>query len=140
MTTDKQKAANQTNAKKSTGPQSKAGKMVSRRNALTHGLTGEIIFHPGESPEAYRKLRREYHEEFKPYGPYQTELVERLVSIDWRLRRVLNWKPFSSVHQGIAMIWILFRARSALMKHLREGSVRLLIMTTWRNSAVMSGG
>jgi hypothetical protein len=92
MTTEKQKSANQANAKKSTGPKSKAGKMVSRRNALTHGLTGEIIFHPGESPDEYRKLRREYHQEFKPFGRYETELVERLVVIDWRLRRVLNFE------------------------------------------------
>ena len=81
MTTDKQKAANTENAKKSTGPRSKAGKTVSRRNALTHGLTGEIIFHPGESPDEYRKLRREYHQEFKPFGRYETELEILLLAL-----------------------------------------------------------
>jgi hypothetical protein len=38
MATDAQIAANQRNAKRSTGPRSKAGRAVSRRNALRDGL------------------------------------------------------------------------------------------------------
>jgi len=40
MATDLQIAANRTNAAKSTGPRTAAGKDASRRNALTHGLSG----------------------------------------------------------------------------------------------------
>jgi hypothetical protein len=39
MATEKQIAANRTNAKRSTGPKSRAGKMVSSRNAYRHGLS-----------------------------------------------------------------------------------------------------
>ena len=39
MATEKQIAANRANARRSTGPKSAAGKMVSSRNAYRHGLT-----------------------------------------------------------------------------------------------------
>jgi hypothetical protein len=42
MTTDRQIAANRNNAKKSTGPRSSAGRAVSRRNALRHGMAIDI--------------------------------------------------------------------------------------------------
>jgi hypothetical protein len=42
MPSDQQIAANRNNAKKSTGPRSKAGREVSRRNALRHGLAIDI--------------------------------------------------------------------------------------------------
>jgi len=38
MTSDQQVAANRKNAKKSTGPRSKTGREISRRNALRYGL------------------------------------------------------------------------------------------------------
>ena len=40
MATDKQIAANRANAKRSTGPKTALGKMVSSRNAYSHGLSG----------------------------------------------------------------------------------------------------
>jgi PHD/YefM family antitoxin component YafN of YafNO toxin-antitoxin module len=39
VATEKQIAANRANARRSTGPKSAAGKMVSSRNAYRHGLT-----------------------------------------------------------------------------------------------------
>ncbi len=42
MTTDRQIAANRDNARKSSGPRSKEGRAVSRRNALRHGLAIDI--------------------------------------------------------------------------------------------------
>jgi len=42
MTTDRQIAANRSNAKKATGPRTIAGREVSRRNALRHGLAIDI--------------------------------------------------------------------------------------------------
>ena len=43
MTSAKQIAANQENAKRSTGPKTKAGKIRSRKNALRHGLASVIL-------------------------------------------------------------------------------------------------
>jgi|SRR3981081_2178354 hypothetical protein len=42
MSSDRQIAANQNNAKRSTGPRSKAGREVSRHNARRHGLAIDI--------------------------------------------------------------------------------------------------
>jgi hypothetical protein len=42
MSSDRQIAANQNNAKRSTGPRSEAGRVASRRNARRHGLATDI--------------------------------------------------------------------------------------------------
>jgi hypothetical protein len=42
MTSERKIAANQNNAQKSTGPSSKAGREISRRNSLRHGLAIDI--------------------------------------------------------------------------------------------------
>jgi hypothetical protein len=46
MTSDQQIAANQNNARKSTGPRSKAGRAVSSRNAVQHRLAIDIRSDP----------------------------------------------------------------------------------------------
>jgi hypothetical protein len=46
MATDKQIAANQANALRSTGPKTTAGKLKSSRNAYRHGLSGEMPLDP----------------------------------------------------------------------------------------------
>ena len=49
MTTALKIAANRRNAKRSTGPRTEAGKAISRRNALTHGLTSaKLVLIDGE--------------------------------------------------------------------------------------------
>ena len=46
MASEKQIAANRANAKRSTGPKTLAGKMVSSRNAYRHGLSGSLPLEP----------------------------------------------------------------------------------------------
>jgi len=46
MASERQIAANRRNAKKSTGPRSKAGREASRRNARRHGLAVAIETDP----------------------------------------------------------------------------------------------
>lgn len=48
--------ANRANAKRSTGPRTKAGKAISRRNALKHGITSRAIDLPAEITTADRRL------------------------------------------------------------------------------------
>ena len=88
MTTRKQIEANQSNAKKSTGPKTEAGKRRSRRNARKHGLTAEVLVTRDEDGDKFSELREALMEEHDPQTTMECDLVERIASIVWRLRRV----------------------------------------------------
>ena len=51
MTSYRKIEANRRNALKSTGPKTEAGKQVSRRNAVRHGLTAETVLSALEDAE-----------------------------------------------------------------------------------------
>jgi hypothetical protein len=87
MTTLRQLEANRRNALKSTGPRTESGKAQSRRNALRHGFTAETVIEPLEAPEEYRQFERAIVSEYLPQTPVEQELVHRLASLFWRLRR-----------------------------------------------------
>jgi hypothetical protein len=88
MATPKQSAANRTNAQKSSGPRTSAGKAISRFNALKHGIYAvhQIMF--DEKPEDLAELTAEYHEHHRPADPKERILVDILVQSEWRLRRM----------------------------------------------------
>jgi hypothetical protein len=87
MTSDKQLHANRANATKSPGPRSQAGKARSRLNSRKHGLTAKMLIIVGENAD-FDQLRAELMAEHDPQSVLETELVERLAGILWRLRRV----------------------------------------------------
>jgi hypothetical protein len=87
MTSLKQIEANRRNALKSTGPTSDAGKAHSRRNAIRHGLTAETVVEPLEDPEEYKAFEISITFEFDAQTAVERELVLRLASVLWRLRR-----------------------------------------------------
>lgn len=87
MVSSRQIAANRLNARKSTGPRTLAGKHRSRRNALRHGLTAETLIDVFEHPDDYWAFQRHILRAFKPRSTIEQELVGRLVSLLWRLRR-----------------------------------------------------
>jgi uncharacterized membrane protein len=89
MATDKQFAANRQNAKHSTGPKTNCGKRRSRRNAIRHGLTAETVIDVYEDPAAYKALERAINADYRPRTNFEIELVARLASLLWRLRRAL---------------------------------------------------
>jgi len=88
MTTERQKAANQANARRSTGPQTQRGKAVVRLNALQHGLLARDVVLPGESADAFEELLSRVRAEFAPVGPIEELVVDRLVKIIARLCRL----------------------------------------------------
>ena len=90
MTSLKQIEANRRNALKSTGPISENGKQVSRRNALRHGFTAETVIEPIEDVEQYREFEAAILGEYVPETPVEEELVRRLASLFWRLRRATS--------------------------------------------------
>jgi hypothetical protein len=92
MTSDKQLHANRANATKSIGPRSQAGKMRSRLNSRKHGLTAKMLIIVGENADDFDQLRAELMAEHDPQSVLETELVERLAGILWRLRRVPSFE------------------------------------------------
>ena len=89
MTTEKQFIANQQNAKNSTGPRTERGKRRSRRNALRHGLTAETVIEALENRADYEALASRINDDYRPRSKFELELVARLVSLLWRLRRAV---------------------------------------------------
>jgi hypothetical protein len=87
MTSLKQIEANRHNAQKSTGPTTVDGKQRSRINALRHGLTAETVIGVLESAEDYVAFETAVMAEYDPQSVIARELVARLASLLWRLRR-----------------------------------------------------
>ena len=79
---------NRANAQHSTGPRSAAGKQRSALNALTHGLTARTAVLPAEDPAAYQQHHRQFHDEYRPATPTETQLVHELADTSWRMNRI----------------------------------------------------
>src|SRR6476660_2968692 len=90
MTSLKQIEANRRNAENSTGPRSKAGKRRSSRNAIRHGLTAETVIEPLEDAEDYAAFEEAIAASFDPEIAVERELILRLASLLWRLRRATS--------------------------------------------------
>ena len=89
MSSDKQIAANRLNAKNSTGPRTERGKRRSRRNAFRHGLAAETVIGSLENAADYEALAAAIHTDYRPRTNFELELISRLVSVLWRLRRAI---------------------------------------------------
>jgi hypothetical protein len=87
VTSERQKAANQANARHSTGPKTPEGKAVVRLNALRHGLLTRDVVLPGEDADAFEELWNQARANFSPVGPIEECLVDRVVNAMWRLKR-----------------------------------------------------
>jgi hypothetical protein len=88
MSTPAQIAANQANAKLSTGPTSDIGKQIVSQNSVKHQLTGKgCPALPGEK-DAFAEYAAEYLKTYAPVGVPEEDLVRSLADSNWRLRRV----------------------------------------------------
>ncbi len=87
MSSLKQIEANRRNALKSTGPITEEGKERSRCNAVRHGLTAETVIGSLEAAEDYEAFEAAVIADYDAQTAVQRELVLRLASILWRLRR-----------------------------------------------------
>ena len=90
MTSLKQIEANRRNALKSTGPRSEEGKRRSRRNAIRHGLTAETVITDLENPADYKAFEAAIAADHDAQTAVERELVLRLASLLWRLRRATS--------------------------------------------------
>lgn len=90
MTSIRQIEANRRNALRSTGPNTEAGKARSRRNAVRHGLCAETVVAVVESEEDYRAFEAAVITDYEAQTAVERELVLRLASLLWRLRRATS--------------------------------------------------
>ena len=87
MTSLRQLETNRQNAQRSSGPRTEEGKRVSRRNAERHGLTAETVIEILEDPEDYKAFEATIIADYDARTAVERELVLRLASLLWRLRR-----------------------------------------------------
>jgi hypothetical protein len=87
MTSFRQIAANRRNARESTGPITQEGKQRSRCNAVRHGLTAETVIGALEDAEDYQAFEATIIADYDAQSAVERELVLRLASLLWRLRR-----------------------------------------------------
>jgi hypothetical protein len=87
MTSLRQIEANRRNARLSTGPATEEGKRKSRRNAVRHGLTAETIIDSLEDADDYAAFEMAVTSDYDARTAVERELVLRLASLLWRLRR-----------------------------------------------------
>src|SRR3954463_433712 len=90
MTTFKQIEANRRNARRSTGPVTEEGKLRSRRNAVRHGLTAETVIRALEDAEDYEAFEAAIIADYDAQSAVERELVLRLASLLWRIRRATS--------------------------------------------------
>src|SRR6516164_2317033 len=87
MTSYRQIEANRRNALRSTGPRTEAGKLQSRRNAVRHGLAAVTVIGSLEDVEDYSAFEAAIIADYDAQSAVERELVLRLASLLWRLRR-----------------------------------------------------
>jgi hypothetical protein len=87
VTSFRQIEANRRNAIRSTGPTTEAGKLRSRQNAVRHGLCAETVVETVEDLDDYRGFEAAVIADYDARTAVERELVLRLASLLWRLRR-----------------------------------------------------
>jgi hypothetical protein len=65
------------------------GKQISRRNALRHGLTAETVIDGLEDSDGYCGFEAAIISDYNAETAVERELVLRLASLLWRLRRII---------------------------------------------------
>ena len=90
MTSYRQIEANRRNARKSTGPITEEGQRRSRCNAVRHGLTAETVIGALEDAEDYKAFEATITADYDAQSAVERELVLRLASLLWRLRRATS--------------------------------------------------
>lgn len=90
MTSLRQIESNRRNARKSTGPKTDAGRQRASQNAVRHGLTAETVIKFLEDPDDYRAFEQAVTAGYDAETAVERELVLRLASLLWRLRRATS--------------------------------------------------
>ena len=88
MENDRRSLTSPLNGAHSPGPVTTEGKARSSRNATTHGLYSQAVLLHHECPEAFAALREDYYQRFAPADQPESDLVDQMIAVTWRLRRI----------------------------------------------------
>jgi len=113
MSSVRQIAANRRNALLSTGPVTEEGKKRSRRNSIRHGLTAETVIDLLEDAKDYAAFQMAVTADYDAHSAVERELVLRLASLLWRLRRA------TAIETGLFKIEARY-----LLKHMKKPETR----------------
>jgi hypothetical protein len=127
MTSCRQIEANRRNALKSTGPTTLSGKSRSRRNAIRHGLCAETVITAIEDIEDYQAFEKAVVTDYDARTAVERELVLRLASLFWRLRRA------TSIETGLLQAGAEFVLEKNQMSHLSPSGDDVALETTTRS-------
>jgi len=110
VTSFRQIEANRRNATRSTGPVTKAGKYRSRQNAVRHGLCAETVVGLLEDLDDYKGFEAAIIADCDAETAVERELVLRLASLLWRIRRATSIET-SLLHTQAEVLWDRRRRR-----------------------------
>ncbi len=93
LTKEQKAAIARVNGAKSRGPKTLEGKAISSQNALKTGLSAlkkarNLILDGVENERDYQRFSAMMREAYKPTDAAQEVIVQRIVSLNWRLARV----------------------------------------------------
>jgi hypothetical protein len=105
MTSARQIEANRRNAMGSTGPTTNLGKQRASQNAVRHGLTAETVLVPLEDAADYQAFEQAVTADYEAETAVERELVLRLASLLWRLRRASSIETalFQIAHEDLPL-------------------------------------
>ncbi len=76
---ERKRAANRANAKKSTGPKTPAGKRISSQNARTHGLTALTLPLLARDRARLQRLADDFRQQYLPATSIEEDWIDRVV-------------------------------------------------------------
>jgi hypothetical protein len=134
MTSFRQIEANRRNALRSTGPKTEDGKRRSRQNAVRHGLTSETVIAALEDIEDYQAFEAAVIADYDARTAVERELVLRLASLLWRIRRA------TAIETDLLQIQAeILEDRRYTLETANEAEHRVLWTTTRRDAYNFTG-
>jgi hypothetical protein len=128
MSSFRQIEANRRNARLSTGPVTEEGKGKSRQNAVRHGLTAETVITALEDAEDYAAFEMAVTADYEAQSAVERELVLRLASLLWRLRRA------TTIETGLFKLQARHLLKFRQRRHV-HGERQKIIDSMYRNAA-----
>src|SRR5437764_616060 len=139
MSTQAQIAANQENAKLSTGPTSNTGKAKSSLNAVKTGLTGRTVLLPDDDAALYETHVSQFVTRYEPLGDEECNLVQSLADTEWRLLRIPALEMGIYAVGRLEFAELFTNEEESVRKHLIEAKIFLTYQRQLNNVSIQEG-